>query len=92
MPSQLNGFFVVTALVHLASAATRFDVVSAAMPGSIQAGILFAQFPLLLVAGLFEGLLDYGPTLDSLPGWIGCSAPVKVSFTFAFVYLSITVA
>lgn len=91
-PSKLNAFFVVTATIHLLSSATRFDALGAHLSPAIHAGILFAQFPLLLVAGLFEGLIDYGDTLESLPMWMRIrSVPVKASFTFAFVYLSTVV-
>jgi len=85
-PRKLAPFFVVAALFHAASVATRFDVLAAQIPASVQAGILFAQLPLLLVGGYFEGMLDYGPGVG--PVWMRIkSRPVKLSFTFAFVYL-----
>jgi len=85
-PSKLAPFFVVTALFHVASVASRFDVVAAMIPTPVQQGILFAQLPLLLVGGYFEGMLDYGEGVG--PVWMRIkSRPVKVSFTFAFIYL-----
>lgn len=91
-PRKLAPLFVFTALVHLVSLATRFTDVAAEVPAEVAAGILLGQFPLLLVAGYFEGRLDYGDTLDSLPLWMRIqSKPVKVSFTLAFTYLAVVV-
>jgi hypothetical protein len=85
-PKRLAPFFVVTALFHAASVATRFDVVAAQIPAPVQSAILFAQLPLLLVGGYFEGMLDYGDGVG--PVWMRIkSRPVKWSFTFAFIYL-----
>lgn len=84
--STLAPFFVVTALFHAASVASRFDLVAAQIPASVQAAILFAQLPLLFVEGYFEGRIDYGPGVG--PTWMRIkSKPVKLSFTFAFVFL-----
>jgi hypothetical protein len=85
-PRKLAPFFVATALFHVASVATRFDVLAAQIPASVQAAVLFAQLPLLLVGGYFEGMLDYGDGAG--PVWMRIkSRPVKLSFTFAFIYL-----
>jgi len=85
-PKTLAPFFVLTALFHAASVATRFDVLADQIPASVQAAILFAQLPLLLVGGYFEGMLDYGEGVG--PVWMRIkSRPVKWSFTFAFIYL-----
>ncbi len=85
-PKKLAPFFVLTALFHIASVASRFDVVAEKIPASAQAGILFAQLPLLLVGGYFEGMLDYGEGVG--PVWMRIkSRPVKWSFTFAFIFL-----
>ncbi len=91
-PSTVAPLFVFTAIAHLASLATRFDTLAAELPENLATGILFAQFPLLLVAAYFEGRIDYGDTLDSLPLWMRInSKPVKLSFTLAFTYLAVTV-
>lgn len=89
-PSTLAPFFALTALFHAASVASRFDVVAEQIPPSVTAAILFAQLPLLLVEGYFEGRLDYGEGVG--PTWMRIkSQPVKVAFTFAFLYLVIVV-
>jgi hypothetical protein len=85
-PSKLAPFFVVASLFFVASVASRFDVVAAAIPAPVQSAILFAQLPLLLVGGYFEGMLDYGDGVG--PVWMRIkSRPVKIAFTFAFIYL-----
>ncbi len=85
-PKTLAPFFALTALFHFLSVASRFDVIAAQIPASAQAAILFAQLPLLLVEGYFEGRLDYGPGVG--PTWMRIkSQPVKISFTFAFLFL-----
>ena len=89
-PRTLAPFFVLTALFHAASVASRFDVVAEQLPPPVTAAILFAQLPLLLVEGYFEGRLDYGEGVG--PTWMRIkSQPVKVAFTFAFLYLVILV-
>ena len=89
-PRSLAPLFVLTALIHLASVASRFDVVAAELPASLVGAVLFVQLPLLLVEGYFEGRLDYGPGVG--PVWMRIrSRPVKVAFTFAFLYLVIVV-
>ena len=89
-PKKLAPFFVVTAAFHIASVATRFDLVSAQVPAAAQSAVLFAQLPLLLVEGYFEGMLDYGEGVG--PAWMRIkSRPVKLSVTFAFIYLVIVV-
>ncbi len=87
-PSTLTPFFVLTALFHALSVATRFDLVAAMLPPELKGAVLFAQLPLLLVEGYFEGMLDYGPGVG--PTWMRIkSGPVKVAFTFGFLYLVI---
>ena len=77
---------MLTGVFHALSVATRFDVVAAQIPESVSAAILFAQLPLLLVEGYFEGRLDYGEGVG--PTWMRIkSQPVKIAFTFAFLYL-----
>lgn len=85
-PRALAPFFILTAVFHFASVASRFDWIAAQIPAEVQAAILFAQLPLLLVEGYFEGRLDYGPGVGPL--WMRIkSQPVKISFTFAFLFL-----
>lgn len=87
--ARLAPFFVLTAVIHGASVLTRFDAIAAELPAAAHGAILAATIPLLLVEGFFEGRLDYGETLESLPLWMRItSRPVKASFTFAFVYLA----
>jgi hypothetical protein len=89
-PSTLAPLFVLTALFHAASVASRFDLVAAELPSYFATTVLFAQLPLLLIEGYFEGMLDYGPGVG--PTWMRIkSRPVKFSFTFAFLYLVIVV-
>jgi len=89
-PKRLAPFFALTALFHAASVASRFDVVAASIPADVSAAIIFAQLPLLLVEGYFEGLLDYGSGVG--PIWMRIkSRPVKISFTFAFLFLVIVI-
>jgi hypothetical protein len=86
-PRQAAPLFWLTALVHAASVASRFDELP--VPADVEAAILLAQFPLLFVAGWFESRIDYGPTMEDFPLWMRIrSVPVKLSFTFAFIYLS----
>ncbi len=89
-PKKLAPFFVLTALFHAASVATRFDLVAAQIPPAVLAGIVFAQLPMLLVAGYFEGLLNYGSGVG--PIWMRIkSRPVRFSFTFGFLFLVIVI-
>jgi hypothetical protein len=44
---------------------------------------------LLVLSGYFEGRLDYGPAMDGFPLWMRIrSVPVKLAFTFAFIYIA----
>jgi len=77
---------MLTGVFHALSVASRFDVVAAQIPDSVSAAIMFAQLPVLLVEGYFEGRLDYGEGVG--PTWMRIkSQPVKIAFTFAFLYL-----
>jgi hypothetical protein len=80
---------MVVALVQMAAVASRFDLVAAKLPAGAAPGIMAAVVPLLVLAGYFEGRLDYGETLSELPLWMRIkSVPVKVAFTFGFIYLA----
>jgi hypothetical protein len=88
-PRQLAPFFVVVALVNAAAVATRFDLLAAKLPGGAALGVMLAVVPLILLAGYFEGRIDYGETLAGLPLWMRIkSVPVKLAFTFGFIYLT----
>lgn len=89
-PGRLAPFFILTALGHLASVASRFDEVARQLPALVSSSVLVGTIAMLFVEGYFEGRLAYGPALDGLPLWMRIkSRPVKASFTFAFMYLAI---
>lgn len=88
-PSKLAPYFWLVALIHLAAVASRFDVVAARLPGYAAPAILVAQIPLLVLSGYFEGQLDHGGTATGLPRWMQIrSRPVKLAFTFGFIYVA----
>jgi len=91
-PRQVAPYFVLVALIHAGSVATRFDVVMAKVP-DLALALMIAQFPLLVLSGYFEGRIDYGKSLDGMPLWMRIkSRPVKLAFTFAFIYLTLVAA
>ncbi len=91
-PRALAPFFSLLALFHVAAIATRFDFVALFVPDVVASAILLAHFPLLLVAGWFEGRIDYGESTVDLPLWMRIkSKPVRLAFTFAFTYLGVVV-
>ena len=72
--------------------ATLFNPLAAKLPASAPLAIMIAQFPLIVLSGYFEGRLDYGPQMESLPLWMRIpSKPVKLAFTFGFMYVAIVV-
>jgi hypothetical protein len=82
-------YFTVVALIHAGAVATRFDLVAAKIPPSAALALMVAQFPLILLSSFFEGRIDYDPGLANFPRWMQIrSRPVKLAFTFAFIYLS----
>ncbi|HUS28999.1 MAG TPA: hypothetical protein VMZ53_10820 [Kofleriaceae bacterium] len=88
-PRKLAPFFLLVALINAAAVATRFDLVAAKLPAGVPLGVMLAVLPLIFVAGYFEGRLQYESTLDGLPLWMRIkSVPVKLAFTFAFIYLT----
>jgi hypothetical protein len=92
-PSTLAPYFVLAGLVHAAAVATRFDVLAAKLPDGAGLAIMLAQFPLLMLSGYFEGRLDYGDKLKSMPMWMRIdSKAVKLAFTFGFMYLVVVAA
>lgn len=91
-PKALAPFFSLLALFHVVAIGTRFDFVALFVPDVVASAILLAHFPLLLVAGWFEGRIDYGESSVDLPMWMRInSKPVRLAFTFAFTYLGIVV-
>ena len=88
-PAVTAPYFVVVALIHAFAVATRFDLVAAKLPPGAATALMVGQFPLLLLSGYFEGRLDYGAMPASFPLWMRIkSRPVKLAFTFAFMYLT----
>jgi len=89
-PERLAPYFVLAALVHLVAIATRFDTLAAKLPDVVAPAVMVTQFPLLLLSGYFEGRLDHGEQLAGLPKWMAIrSRPVKLAFTFGFIYLAL---
>jgi len=88
-PRTVAPYFVLVALIHAASVATLFDLVAAKLPAPVPFAIMIGQFPLLVLSGFFEGRLDYGPAMEGFPLWMRIrSVPVKLAFTFAFIYIA----
>jgi hypothetical protein len=89
-PRALAPLFVLTALIHGAALLSRYEGVAPLLPPGAAAALLFAQFPLLLLEGLFEGRLAYDPARAKMPLWMRIdSRPVRWSFTLAFTYLTV---
>jgi hypothetical protein len=83
-------YFVLVALVHAVAVATRFPDLAAKLPHGTDTALMVGQFPLILLSGFFEGQLDYGPTIKGFPLWMRIkSTPVKLAFTFAFIYVTV---
>jgi len=88
-PAKVAPYFVLVTLVHVGAVITRFDQVDKHLPEAVKLAIMVAQFPLIMLSGYFEGRLDYGPPMEGFPTWMQIrSRPVKLAFTFAFIYLS----
>lgn len=91
-PESVAPYFVLVALLHVGAVATRFDLVAAKIPAAGQLAIMLSQFPLIVLSGYFEGRIDYGSTMESLPLWMQIrSKPVKLAFTFGFIYVACVV-
>jgi hypothetical protein len=90
-PAAVAPYFVVVALLHAAAVATRFDLVAAKLPAVVAPALMLGQFPLIVLSGYFEGRIDYGVTMSG-PLWMRIkSVPVKLAFTFAFIYITCVV-
>ena len=91
-PSSVAPYFVIVSLIHLGGVATLFDLVQKKLPPGVFLGVMLVQFPLIILSGYFEGRLDYGPRNPSLPSWMTInSKPVKLAFTFGFMYVAIAI-
>jgi hypothetical protein len=88
-PRSVAPYFVLVTLIHVAAVVSRFDVVAAKLPPTAPTIVMIVQFPLILLSGYFESKLDYGPSPSGFPRWMLIkSRPVKLAFTFAFIYIS----
>jgi hypothetical protein len=88
-PATVAPYFVIVALIHAASVATLFDQVAIKLPSGMAEALMIGTFPLLLLSGYFEGRLDYGETMADFPLWMRIkSRPVKLAFTFGFIYIA----
>lgn len=89
-PSAFAPYFLLAALVHLAGIATRFDALAAKLPPVVGPALMVAQFPLLLLSGYFESRIEYEETSADFPLWMKIkSKPVKLAFTFAFIFIAL---
>lgn len=88
-PRKVAPYFLLVGLIHAFAVATRFDAFAAKIPPAVGVALMIGQFPLIMLSGYFEGRIDYGPTMENLPLWMRIkSAPVKIAFTFAFIYIA----
>jgi hypothetical protein len=80
-------FFGATALVHAAAIVSRFDEIE--VPALVEAILVLAHVPLLLIEAVFVGRLVTESAVK-LPLWMRIpSKPAKVSITLAFTFLSV---
>ena len=90
-PDALAPYFVFAGLIHVGAIASRFDVLAAKLPAGAAVAIMLAQFPLLILSGYFESLLDHGDR--SGPMWMRIeSKAVSFAFAFGFIYLVVIAA
>ena len=86
---QVAPYFIVVGLIHAFAVATRFDGLAAEIPAAVGVALMIGQFPLIFLSGYFEGRIDHGDQMKELPLWMRLdSKPVKIAFTFAFIYIS----
>ncbi len=86
---RLTPYFLIVALIHAFAVATRFDLFAAKLPSAVPIALMIGQFPLIVLSGYFEGRIDYGPMPPGFPLWMRIkSKPVKIAFTFAFIYIA----
>ena len=88
-PQRVAPFFILVAVINAFAVATRFDLLAAKLPAGAAVGVMLAVFPLLVLGGYFEGRIDYGESMADFPLWMRIkSVPVKLAFTFGFMYLT----
>jgi hypothetical protein len=88
-PRTVAPYFILVGLIHAFAVATRFDALAMKIPPAVGVALMIGQFPLILLSGYFEGRIDYGKQMAELPLWMRIkSKPVKIAFTFAFIYIA----
>lgn len=86
----LAPYFLFAALIHIAGVASRFDLLAAKLPEVVPPALMLVQFPLILLSGYFESRIEYASSLKDIPLWMRIdSRPVKLAFTFAFIYVAL---
>lgn len=89
-PGAVAPFFWLLTLVFAAAVLSRFDGFAAAVPAGFHAVMLWASFPLLLIAGAIEGRIAYAPSPAGFPLWMTIgSRPVRYAFTLGLTYLGL---
>ena len=89
-PAAVAPLFWLFALVFAAMVLSRFDGFGGQIPARAHATMLWACFPLLLVAGALEGRLDYGEHARRMPRWMAIdSRPVRYTFALALTYVGL---
>ncbi|HEY8378463.1 MAG TPA: hypothetical protein VIK91_18330 [Nannocystis sp.] len=89
-PGAVAPFFRLTTIVFAAGVLSRFDLFIEAIPPAAHVALLWASFPLLLVAGALEARVDHGPQLPDVPLWMTItSRPIRYTFALAPTYLGI---
>lgn len=89
-PGAVAPFFWLTTVVFAAAVLSRFDGFIPAIPPGVHVGMLWASFPLLVIAGTVEGRIDHGPRMPGFPLWMTIGSwPVRCTFTLALTYLGV---
>lgn len=89
-PGAVAPFFWLTTAVFAAGVLSRFDGFVALFPPAAHVAMVWASFPLLLIAGALEGRIDYGPRMPGFPLWMTItSRPVRYTFALALTYLGL---
>jgi hypothetical protein len=82
--------FWLFALVFAAMVLSRFDGFAGQVPVQAHAALLWASFPLLLVAGALEGRIAYDEHTGRMPLWMAIdSRPVRYTFALALTYFGL---
>lgn len=89
-PGAVAPFFWLTTILFAAGVVSRFDGFIGAIPPAGHVVMLWASFPLLLVAGALEARVDYGSRTTGFPLWMTIdSRPVRYTFALALTYLGL---